>query len=102
MQKSANLNIRMNPKVKEEAEDILKSLGIPPSSAIDMFYRQVILTNGLPFDVKLPEKDLLDISSLSQDELIELINQGIKDLDKGNTKSLEEAFKDIYKSHDEL
>lgn len=51
--KSANLYIRIEPEVKEEAEKILSELGISPSSAINMFYKQVILRKGLPFDVVL-------------------------------------------------
>ena len=37
------------------AEMILSALGIPASNAITMFYKQIVLNNGLPFEVKLPE-----------------------------------------------
>ena len=49
--KSANLYARIEPDVKERAETILAALGIPASNAITMFYKQIILQNGLPFDV---------------------------------------------------
>ena len=52
--KSANLYARIEPDVKEKAENILSTLGIPASSAINMFYKQIILQRGLPFEVKLP------------------------------------------------
>lgn len=52
--KSANLYARIEPDVKEKAESILSALGIPVSSAINMFYKQIILQRGLPFEVKLP------------------------------------------------
>ena len=55
MAKSANLYARIEPEVKEQAEAILSALGIPASNAITMFYKQIILQRGLPFDVKLPE-----------------------------------------------
>ena len=55
MAKSANLYARIEPEVKEQAEAILSALGIPASNAITMFYKQVILQRGLPFEVKLPE-----------------------------------------------
>ena len=48
----ANVNVRIDPKIKKEAEDILYSLGITPSSAINMFYHQVIINNGIPFELK--------------------------------------------------
>ena len=50
--KSANLYVRIEPEVKEKAESILSALGIPASSAINMFYKQIILQRGLPFEVK--------------------------------------------------
>ena len=52
--KSANLYARIEPDVKEQAEGILAALGIPASNAINMFYKQIILQRGLPFEVKMP------------------------------------------------
>ena len=69
MAKTANLYTRIDPKLKEQAEYILNSLGLPPSSAITMFYKQVVLQQGLPFDVKLGYSKPLDISSMSEDTL---------------------------------
>ena len=43
MAKTANLFARIEPEVKEQAEAILSALGIPASSAINMFYKQIIL-----------------------------------------------------------
>lgn len=57
--KSANLYARIEPEVKEKAESILSALGIPASSAINMFYKQIILQRGLPFEVKYHPLDLL-------------------------------------------
>ena len=45
--KSANLYARIEPEVKEKAESILSALGIPASSAINMFYKQIILQLSL-------------------------------------------------------
>ena len=51
---------------KEQAESILSTLGIPASNAINMFYKQIILQRGLPFEVKLPSEKPVDISVLSE------------------------------------
>ena len=48
--KSSNLYVRIEPEVKEKAESILATLGISVSSAINMFYKQIILQKGIPFD----------------------------------------------------
>lgn len=55
MEKSMTLNLRINPAVKQQAEDVLKKLGIPMATAVDMFLRQVSLTGGIPFLVTLPK-----------------------------------------------
>ena len=65
MAKSANLYARIEPDVKEQAEGILNALGISASNAITMFYKQIILQRGMPFDVKLPMNRPLDVSSLT-------------------------------------
>ena len=71
--KSANLYARIEPDIKEQAESILAALGIPASNAINMFYKQIILQRGLPFDVKLPPSRPVAIGSLSREELDEEI-----------------------------
>lgn len=52
--KSANVVARVEPDIKEKAETILTSLGISASTAINMFYRQVVLWNGIPFRPAIP------------------------------------------------
>ena len=56
--KTANVNSRMQSDVKERAERILEHLGIPRSVAIDMFYRQIIAHNGIPFSLTIPSSVL--------------------------------------------
>ncbi len=68
MAKSANLYARIEPEVKEQAEAILNALGIPASNAITMFYKQIILKKGIPFDVRLPDHPL-DISLMTSEQL---------------------------------
>ena len=50
---SANLNIRTDKEVKAKAEKIFEELGLNMSTAVNIFLRQVIRENGIPFDVKL-------------------------------------------------
>ena len=57
MAKTSNVYIRLDPRVKEQSETILNQLGIPMSNAIALFLQQVILQNGIPFELKLPERD---------------------------------------------
>ena len=75
-QKSANIYARIEPDVKKEAEDILASLGVSASSAINMFYKQIILRKGIPFDVSLQKAKPTDISGMSEAELSKELEKG--------------------------
>lgn len=55
MGKSTTLNLRVNPALKEQAEGVLRKLGIPMSVAVDMFLNQITLVEGIPFPVTLPK-----------------------------------------------
>lgn len=50
---STNLNIRTDSDIKASAEKLFEALGLNMSTAINMFLRQAIRENGIPFDVKL-------------------------------------------------
>jgi len=57
MTKTDTIRARVEPKLKAEAEEILNSLGMNPSDAIRMFYKQVVIRKGLPFDVVIPNAE---------------------------------------------
>ena len=54
MAKSAMVRARIEPSLKKKAEQVLGKLGLSPTQAITLFYRQVEIRNGLPFDVVIP------------------------------------------------
>lgn len=54
MSKSAMVRARVQPTLKDHAETILRRLGLNATQAITLFYRQVELRDGLPFDVVIP------------------------------------------------
>jgi DNA-damage-inducible protein J len=54
MIKSAMVRARVEPKLKREAESLFERLGLSTTQAITLFYRQVALRRGLPFDVVIP------------------------------------------------
>lgn len=95
--KSANLYARIEPDVKEQAENILSTLGIPASNAINMFYKQIILQKGLPFEVKIPAARPIDMSSLSEEQMNAELEKGYADIKSGRTKSASKVFADIRK-----
>lgn len=99
MAKSANLYARIEPEVKEEAESILSALGIPASNAINMFYKQIILQRGLPFDVKIPFSRPVHMSAISEEQLNNELVKGYADMKAGRTKSASRVFANIRKDY---
>ncbi len=93
--KSANLYARIEPDVKEKAESILSALGIPASNAINMFYKQIILQRGIPFDVKIPSSRPVDLSALSEAELDAELEKGYADIKERRTRDASAVFADI-------
>lgn len=54
--KSAMIRARVSPELKEEVEHIFNELGLNATEAITLFYKQVLLNQGIPFDLKIPNK----------------------------------------------
>lgn len=58
--KSAIVRARIEPGIKTKVENIFETLGISTSEAINLFFRQVYLMRGIPFEIKIPNKELQD------------------------------------------
>ncbi|MCK5812513.1 MAG: type II toxin-antitoxin system RelB/DinJ family antitoxin [Clostridiales bacterium] len=54
MAKTTVLHIRVEPEVKIDVESTLSKLGISTTDAINIFLKQVVMTGGIPFDIKIP------------------------------------------------
>ena len=54
--KAATIRARVTPELKTSAENIFKELGLSTTEAITLFYRQVKMRNGLPFEVVVPNE----------------------------------------------
>jgi DNA-damage-inducible protein J len=57
MGKTGTVRARIEPRLKRSAEAVLKKLGLSSSEAITLFYTQIRLTNGIPFPVRVPNKE---------------------------------------------
>ena len=99
MARTSNVFARVEPEIKEQAEKILSTLGISASNAINMFYKQIILQRGLPFEVKIPDSTPTDISMLGAEELHAELEKGYADVKAGRIKDAKTAFADIRKDY---
>ncbi len=79
--KTATVQVRIEPKLKKDAEAILAKLGLSASEAISMYYSSIKMTKGIPFDVKIPNKEL---------------RKAMRDVDQrknlGHAKNVDELF----------
>ena len=97
--KTANLYARIEPDVKEQAESILSALGMTTSNAITMFYKQIILQRGLPFEVKIPSHKPVDASILTDEQMDVELEKGFADMQQKRTKPVKSAFANIRKDY---
>ena len=98
MEKTMTLNLRVNPTVKQQAEDVLKQLGIPMATAIDMYLRQIALTGGIPFSLSLP-KAALNADTMTDDQLHAALQVGIKEIQNGDIVDAASAFAQFRERH---
>ncbi len=89
--KSANVNVRVEPDVKAQAEAILEKLGISASTFINMTYRQVILQNGIPFPVSIPS-GLQTRDIMTDTEFDDMMRIGLSQAKAGEAVPYEDAF----------
>lgn len=105
MGKSATLNIRVNPVVKERAEKVLSQLGVPMSIAIDMYLNQISLpqislTGGIPFSVSLPKAPVsIHADSMTTEEIHQKLEKGYNDIAAGRVQNATEAFAKFRENH---
>jgi DNA-damage-inducible protein J len=57
MSKTATITVRLDPKVKEDAQAVFHQLGLTTTQAISLFLGQVSLQKGLPFELRIPNAE---------------------------------------------
>lgn len=87
MARTSNVFARVEPEIKEQAEQVLECLGISMSNAVSMFLRQVVLQRGIPFEVKLPQTALLNYGSLTREQFDAEMEKGMADVKAGRVYS---------------
>lgn len=93
MEKTATLNLKVNPDVKDRAEAVLSKLGIPMSTAITMYLNQISLTGSIPFAITLPKvPDTINADQMTTEELHAKLGKGYEDVKAGRTQNAADAF----------
>lgn len=94
--KTANVNVRIQENIKRQAEQILDTIGIPRATAIDMFYRQIILNNGIPFSLKIP-KNLPIRENMDEKAFDLLMTTGYAQAIRGDSYDIDDVFEELEK-----
>ena len=91
MANTSAIYARIDTGLKESAESILSQLGITPSSAIQMLYSQIVLTRGLPLDLRLPAARPTAIGGMTRAELDAELTKGMDSLRTGRSYTADEV-----------
>lgn len=91
------LNVRIDKHDKETAKVIFDNLGLDMSTAVNMFIKQTIIANGLPFQPTLNFPQRIRVNS--QEELNAKLLESEQDLAEGRTKNAEEFFDEMSKKY---
>ena len=90
--RTANVIARVEPQIKEQAEQILSALGITASNLINMLYRQVILTRGVPFSLELPAAKFPSRESMTDEEFIGMLQERLDDVKQERSEGAAAVF----------
>lgn len=94
--KTANVLARVEPDVKEQAEEIMSQLGIPVSVVINMLYKQIIMKKAIPFSLSVSSMpttlDEMDITTFNS-----VMENGLKQSKNGNSKDANDVFSALHK-----
>ncbi len=102
MARTANVFTRVEPVVKEEAENVLNQLGISLSTAMEVYLRQIALQRKIPFEIKLPAADKpISYGALTDEDFNALIDKSVKSCEEGKCVKIED-FKKNFTVSEEL
>ena len=67
MAKTGMIRARVEPDLKRQAEELFSELGLSATEAITLFYKQVTVHRGLPFDVRMPNAETIEALQQARD-----------------------------------
>ena len=89
--KTANVLARVEPEVKQQAEEIMSQLGIPVSVVINMLYKQIIIKKGIPFSLSL-SGTLATLDEMDSAAFNSIIEKGLAQAKNGESLDAEKVF----------
>lgn len=81
MAKTSNLNIRIDPDIKEQAEQLFSQFGITITDAINIFLHQSLNFGGIPFELKTDKPNAVTLAAMKEADEIAKSGQGFDDVE---------------------
>lgn len=91
LNRSATISVRIEPQVKEEAESVLKRIGLSTSDAVNIYFRQIAMSRGIPFEVKAEMPTRISADSWTREGFIEETNRRLAAAKEGKNLTFDEA-----------
>ena len=95
--KDSTVSARVENDIKNEAEDILKQLGVPVSVVINSLYRQIIYRQGIPFPLTVPSEPKT-MDTMSDAALDDMLHRSYAQSARGEGRPLGDVFDELEKS----
>jgi len=99
MQATSNVFARVEPEIKEQAEQVLSQLGLPMSNAIGLFLRQIIIQRGIPFEMKLPPRKPVAMGMMTPAELNAEFEKGYADIISGQLHDIDDVVAEMQRDY---
>ena len=74
--KTSSVYVRLEPGVKESAEKVLTAIGLPLSSAVNIFLKQVAMRRCIPFSLALPKEHRIEMGQMSAEKINDALDEG--------------------------
>ena len=84
MAKTEQINIRIEPKLKKEVEETLSDLGMNIADAVTIFFKQIIIHDGIPFEIRRTRFSNEMIKAIKEGEIMEKHPEKYKSFDNIN------------------
>ena len=88
--KKATIQVRIDEDIKIQAVEVLNDLGMDASTAINVFLRQVIAENGLPFQPAKPRFNEVTLNAIKESDA--QVESGIST----SKKSVDDLFNEVF------
>lgn len=93
--RTANVNVRIEPSIKQQAAEIFTESGMSFSDAINAFCRETIRRQAIPFRFTARKKNPVDVSYMTKEELLASLEEAAK----GPSRPAKEFFEEFAREH---